>query len=42
MSDEERKGILELVAWFRRRNPSPAARLAYTRAAYTRWKRGMP
>jgi hypothetical protein len=36
---EERAEILSLVAWFRRRYPTPADRLAYVRRAYRRWKR---
>lgn len=35
---EEREGILSLVAWFRRRYPTPADRLAYVRRAYRRWQ----
>jgi hypothetical protein len=36
---EEREEILALVAWFRRRYPTPADRLAYVRRAYRRWQR---
>jgi hypothetical protein len=39
VSAEERERVLELVEWFTRRYPTPAARLAYVRAAYRRWKR---
>ena len=35
---DEREGILVLVAWFRRRYPTPAERLAYVRRAYRRWQ----
>ncbi len=35
---DEREGILSLVAWFRRRYPTPADRLAYVRKAYRRWQ----
>lgn len=42
MSEAERAGILELIAWFRRRYATPAERLAYARRAYKRWQRGMP
>jgi hypothetical protein len=35
---DEREGILALVAWFRRRYPTPAERLAYIRRAYRRWQ----
>jgi hypothetical protein len=34
---EERDQVRALVAWFRRRYPSPLARLAYVRLAYRRW-----
>ena len=38
ISDSEREGILELVAWFRRRYPTPLDRLRYVRRAYRRWQ----
>jgi len=38
VSDWEREEILSLVAWFRRRYPTPADRLAYVRRAYRRWQ----
>ena len=38
VGDWEREEILSLVAWFRRRYPTPAERLAYVRRAYRRWK----
>jgi hypothetical protein len=31
-----------LIRWFRRRYPTPAARLAYTRQAYRRWRAAAP
>jgi hypothetical protein len=37
VSDRERDEVLALVAWFRRRYPTPAERLAYVRRAYHRW-----
>jgi hypothetical protein len=33
----EREAVMELVEWFRRRYPTPLARLAYARRAYARW-----
>jgi hypothetical protein len=38
ISPEERAEFLALVRWFRRRYPTPAARLAYARRAYARWR----
>jgi hypothetical protein len=38
ISADEREGILLLLAWFRRRYPTPAERLAYVRRAYRRWQ----
>jgi hypothetical protein len=38
VSDRERETVLELVEWFRRRYPTPLARLAYVRKAYARWQ----
>ena len=37
LGDEERQEILALVAWFCRRYPTPADRLAYVRRTYRRW-----
>jgi hypothetical protein len=37
IGDAEREQVLELVRWFTRRYPTPAARLAYVRQAYRRW-----
>lgn len=31
-----------LIRWFRRRYPTPAARLAYARRAYRRWRAAAP
>lgn len=38
VSDLERETVLELVEWFRRRYPTPLARLACARRAYARWQ----
>ncbi|HXH25540.1 MAG TPA: hypothetical protein VNI78_09845 [Vicinamibacterales bacterium] len=35
---EEREQFEALVSWFTRRYPTPAARLAYVRRAYARWR----
>lgn len=37
MSDFERQQVLALTAWFQRRYPTGAERLAYVRKAYARW-----
>jgi hypothetical protein len=42
MSPEEEAGNLELIAWFQRRYPTPAERLAYARRAYAPCQRWMP
>jgi hypothetical protein len=42
ISEQEREEILELIAWFTRRYPTPAARLRYARQAWARWSRAMP
>jgi hypothetical protein len=42
VSDFEREQREELIAWFRRRYPTPADRLAYARRAYARWAAAMP
>lgn len=39
ITQAERDEVLALVAWFRRRYPTPAERLAYVRRAYARWQR---
>lgn len=38
VSANEREDVLALVRWFRRRYATPAARLAYVRRAYARWR----
>jgi hypothetical protein len=38
LTPEERDEIRSLVAWFRRRYPTPLERLAYARLAYRRWR----
>jgi hypothetical protein len=40
VTPDERERTLELVRWFTRRYPEPAARLAYVRRAYRRWLGG--
>ena len=42
VSDFEREQREELISWFVRRYPTPAARLAYARRAYARWRAAMP
>jgi len=42
MSEDERREILDSVAWFTRRYPTPGERLAAARLAYKRWVKGMP
>jgi hypothetical protein len=42
MSDAEREAILESIAWFMRRYPTPGERLAAARRAYAQWAKGMP
>lgn len=39
ISDAEREETRALVAWFTRRYPTGADRLAYVRRAYKRWQR---
>jgi hypothetical protein len=36
------EGSRSLIRWFRRRYPTPAARLAYARRAYRRWAAARP
>ena len=38
----ERQEILESVAWFTKRYPTPGERLAAARRAYKQWAQGMP
>lgn len=42
MSDAEREDALALVAWFTRRYPTGAERLAYVRRAWRRWNAALP
>lgn len=42
MSDDERAEILAQIAWFMRRYPTPAERLAAARRSYAQWARSMP
>jgi len=42
MSEAERREILESVAWFKKRYPTPEARLAAARRAYKQWAQGIP
>ena len=42
MTEDERREILESVAWFTKRYPTPAERLAAARHAYKQWAQGMP
>lgn len=37
ISDDEREQMLEPIAWFKRRYPTPTDRLLYARRAYRRW-----
>jgi hypothetical protein len=42
MSDDERREILDLIAWFERRYPRPLDRLVSARRAYARAVRRSP
>ena len=42
MSEAEREEILQSIAWFKKRYPTPGERLAAARRAYKQWVRGMP
>ena len=42
VTTEEREGIENLLNWFARRYPTPAARLRYARRAYQRWNPKSP
>jgi len=42
LSEAELEETRSLIRWFRRRYPTPAARLAYARRAYRRWKAASP
>ena len=37
LGEAEEEESRSLIRWFRRRYPTPAARLAYVRRAYRRW-----
>ena len=37
LGEAEEEGSRSLIRWFRRRYPTPGARLAYARRAYRRW-----
>lgn len=39
ISPDERTAHDELISWFTRRYPTPAARLAWARRAWRRWNR---
>jgi hypothetical protein len=41
-SNEERENNRALIAWFRRRYPTPRERLAYARRMYAEWLKAMP
>ena len=42
LSRAEEEESRSLIRWFRRRYPTPAARLAYARRAYMRWAAAQP
>lgn len=42
LGETEEEESRALIRWFRRRYPSPAARLAYARRAYRRWALARP
>ena len=42
LGDAEEEESRSLIRWFRRRYPTPAARLAYARRAYRRWGSAQP
>jgi hypothetical protein len=42
LSRAEEEESRSLIRWFRRRYPTPAARLAYARRAYQRWAAAQP
>lgn len=37
LGQDEEEQARSLIRWFRKRYPTPAERLAYTRRAYRRW-----
>ncbi len=42
MTPDEREDLLEFIAWFNRRYPTPAERLRAARRQYANWTRGLP
>jgi len=42
LGEAEEQESRSLIRWFRRRYPTPAARLAYARRAYRRWAAALP
>ena len=42
LGEAEEQETRSLIRWFRRRYPTPAARLAYARRAYRRWASARP
>lgn len=42
LGEAEEEESRSLIRWFRRRYPTPAARLAYARRAYRRWAAAQP
>jgi hypothetical protein len=42
LGEAEAEESRSLIRWFRRRYPTPAARLAYARRAYRRWAAARP
>lgn len=42
IGDDERRGIEELIAWYTKRYPTAAERLAHARIAHRRWARSIP
>lgn len=42
LGETEEQESRSLIRWFRRRYPTPAARLAYARRAYRRWAAALP
>jgi hypothetical protein len=42
LGEAEEEESRSLIRWFRRRYPTPAARLAYARRAYRRWVSALP
>jgi hypothetical protein len=42
VSAEEQQETRELIRWFRRRYPTPGARMAYARRKWAEWSRSIP